>query len=71
MEIEEIEQKISCHELNAPQVFTQMRQHIASKNSTITEALSILIELDDENTYRIFEKSPELADRIETFIRSN
>ena len=29
MEIEEIEHKIACNEINAAQVFTQMKQHIA------------------------------------------
>ena len=29
MEINEIERKIACQEMTAPQVFTQMRQHIS------------------------------------------
>jgi len=32
MELSEIEYKISCHELNAAQVFTQMKQHIPADN---------------------------------------
>lgn len=32
MEIEEIERKIACNEMNAAQVFTQMKQHIDVEN---------------------------------------
>ena len=37
MEINEIELKIAQGELSAPQVFTQMRQHITSDSEVIEE----------------------------------
>lgn len=39
MEISEIENKISCHEMNAAQVFTQMKQHIMSRNEVVDAAI--------------------------------
>jgi hypothetical protein len=34
MELNEIEHKIACGEMNAAQVFTQMKQHIPEKKGT-------------------------------------
>lgn len=45
MDINEIEYKIACNELSAAQVFTQMKQHIISRNSIIDEAIGALIEM--------------------------
>lgn len=36
MKISEIEYKISCHEMNAAQVFTQMKQHVAPQDNWIS-----------------------------------
>ena len=36
MELSEIEYKISCNEMNAAQVFTQMKQHIAPQDNWIS-----------------------------------
>ena len=39
MELKEIEYKISCNEMNAAQVFTQMKQHIPRENIESDEDL--------------------------------
>lgn len=36
MNIDEIEYKIACGELNAAQVFTQMKQHVSTGNKWIS-----------------------------------
>lgn len=42
MEIYEIEYKITTNELNAAQVFTQMKQHIdAARNAALEEAAKV------------------------------
>lgn len=55
MDINEIEHKISCNELNAAQVFTQMKQHIISRNSVIDEAIGVIdnCELVEPSVMRI------------------
>ena len=54
-EINEIENKIACNEMNAAQVFTQMRQHIINRNDVIDEAIATIksCELVEPNVYRI------------------
>ena len=39
MHLDTIEQKIAENEMNAAQVFTQMKQHIISRNDVLDEAL--------------------------------
>jgi len=55
MELDEIEHKIACNELSASQVFTQMRQHIISRNDVINEAIFAInrCELVAPNVQRI------------------
>ncbi len=55
MDINEIEYKIACNELSAGQVFSQMKQHIISRNSIIDEAIKAIkdCELVEPNVMRI------------------
>ena len=42
MQINVIEDKIAKNEMNAAQVFTQMKQHIQSRNTVIDECLDAI-----------------------------
>ena len=55
MTIDEIEDKIARNELNAAQVFTQMKQHIISRNDVLDEAIDAIknCELVKPNVKRI------------------
>lgn len=39
MDLDVIEHKIACNEMSAAQVFTQMKQHIISKNEVLDRAI--------------------------------
>lgn len=39
MDLDVIEHKIACNEMSATQVFTQMKQHIISKNEVLDKAI--------------------------------
>ena len=53
MTVDEIEYKIACGEINAAQVFTQMRQHIAIRNYVIDEAIAALKTCEQPEPKRI------------------
>lgn len=55
MNIDIIEDKIAKNEMNAAQVFTQMKQHIQSRNTVIDEAILAIknCELVESNVKRI------------------
>lgn len=55
MTLDQIEHKISGNDMSAMQVFTQMMQHVNSRNSVIDEAIAAIqsCELVDPNVKRI------------------
>ena len=55
MHIDTIQQKIAENEMSAAQVFTQMKQHIISRNDVIDEAIKQIksCELVEPNVKRI------------------
>jgi len=55
MDLDVIEHKIACNEMSAAQVFTQMMQHIESRNTVLDEAIAAVrsCELVAPNVKRI------------------